>query len=193
MPDFAEIAKEGPKAFITFFFDILETIVVAFAIFAIVYLFIASPHEVIGRSMEPNFYEGEFLLADKITFRFREPERGDVIIFKYDDTHDYIKRVIGVPGDEVYVNNGEVYINGEAIEETYLPAGLETANGNYMTPGRKEIVPEGTVFALGDNRPHSSDSRNFGMIEADNIKGRAIIRYWPLGELSFIPKPEYNL
>lgn len=193
MAEFSDFASEGPKAFITFFFDILETVVVAFAIFAIVYLFIASPHEVIGRSMEPNFYEGQFLLADKVSYRFKEPKRGDVIIFKFDDTHDYIKRVIGISGDSVEVRDGSVFVNGTRLSEEYLPDGLETAGGNYMTPGREEIVPEGTVFALGDNRPHSSDSRNFGMIEYEKIKGRAVFRYWPLNEMTLIPNVNYNL
>ena len=103
MADFADSFGEGPKTFIAFFFDILETVVIAFAIFAVIYLFIASPHEVIGKSMEDNFYEGQFLLADKVSYRFREPKRGDVVIFKFDDTHDYIKRVIGIPGDSVEI------------------------------------------------------------------------------------------
>lgn len=192
MPNIAEFFREGPKAFISFFFDILETVVIAFAIFAVVYLFVASPHEVIGRSMEPNFYEGEYLLADKISYRFREPRRGEVVIFKFDETHDYIKRVIGVPGDEVYIENGDLYVNGKILDESqYLSSNLQTPNGNYMTPGRKEKVPNGFVFALGDNRPHSSDSRNFGMIEVGKIKGKALFRYWPLDEISLIPKVTY--
>lgn len=193
MADPKEILAEGSKAFLAFFFDILETVVISFAIFAFVYIFLASPHEVLGQSMEPNFYEGEFLLADKLTYRFREPKRGEVIIFKFDEAHDYIKRVIGIPGDEVYINDGYVYLNGEKVVETeYLDETVRTANGNFMTPGRKEIVPEGYVFALGDNRPHSSDSRNFGMIEESKIKGRAIFRYWPFNAVSIIKGAAYE-
>lgn len=193
MADTSKIIREGSKAFMTFFFDILETVVIAFAIFAIVYIFIASPHEVIGRSMEPNFYEGEFLLADKLSYRFREPKRGEVVIFQFDSTHDYIKRVVGLPGDEIEIKDGHVYINGERINESeYLKTAVRTANGNYMTPGRKEIVPEGHVFALGDNRPHSSDSRNFGMVDESKIKGRAIFRYWPFDSISFVPTVSYE-
>ncbi len=193
MAETKDIIRDGSKAFLTFFFDILETVVIAFAIFAVVYIFIASPHEVIGKSMEPNFYEGEFLLADKLTYRFREPRRGEVVIFQFDELHDYIKRVIGLPGDEVEINDGYVYVNGErVVESAYLDTAVRTANGNYMTPGRKEIVPEGHVFALGDNRPHSSDSRNFGMVEESKIKGRAIFRYWPFDAVTIIPKVSYE-
>lgn len=193
MTDFAESFGEGPKTFIAFFFDILETVVIAFAIFAVIYLFIASPHEVIGRSMEPNFYEGEFLLADKVSYRFKDPERGDVVIFKFDDTHDYIKRVIGVPGDTVEIKNNKVFLNGDQLDESdYLEDTVMTSNGNFMTPGRTETVPEDSVFALGDNRPHSSDSRNFGMIKIDRIKGRVVFRYWPLDHLSILPKVQYE-
>ena len=193
MTEFADSFREGPKTFITFFFDILETVVIAFAIFAVIYLFIASPHEVIGRSMEPNFYEGQFLLADKISYRFRELKRGDVVIFKFDDTHDYIKRIIGIPGDTVEIKNSDVFLNGVQLDESkYLEDTIITANGNYMTPGRIETIQEGTVFALGDNRSHSSDSRNFGMIEIDRIKGRAIFRYWPLDQLNYIPRIQFE-
>lgn len=184
--------KFGTKAFLAFFFDILETVVIAFVIFIIVYFFLASPHEVFGRSMEPNFHEGQFLLADKLTYRFRDPQRGEVVIFEYDDTHDYIKRVIGTPGDEVYVEDGFVYVNGEKLDESgYLDATVRTDNGNYMTPGRKEIVPDGKVFVLGDNRAHSSDSRNFGMIDYNQIKGRALIRYWPFDKMAVIQHIDY--
>lgn len=194
MADTKDIIKAGSKAFLTFFFDILETVVIAFAIFAVVYIFIASPHEVIGRSMEPNFHEGEFLLADKLSYRFREPKRGEVIIFEHDETHDYIKRIVGLPGDEVEIYDGYVYVNGEKIEESeYLDSTIRTASGNYMTPGKKETVPEGFVFALGDNRPHSSDSRNFGMVEEGTIKGRAIFRYWPFDNVGIIPKATYGV
>ena len=193
MTDTSELIKEGSKAFLTFFFDILETVVIAFAIFAVVYIFIASPHEVIGRSMEPNFHEGEFLLADKLSYRFREPKRGEVVIFQFDDTHDYIKRVVGLPGDEIEIHDGYVYVNGKKIPESeYLDTAVRTANGNYLTPGRKEIIPEGHVFAMGDNRPHSSDSRNFGMVAEDKIKGRAIFRYWPFDKVTIVPKTTYG-
>lgn len=193
MTEGTSLVKEGTKAILTFLFDILETIVIAFAIFAVVYIFIASPHEVIGKSMEPNFYEGEFLLADKITYKFREPRRGEVVIFQFDDTHDYIKRVIGLPGDTVEIKDGDVYLNEEIlIESEYLKNSVRTSNGNFMTPGRKEVVPEGYMFAMGDNRSHSSDSRNFGMIKEDSIKGRAIVRYWPFDSFTMIPKVTYE-
>lgn len=183
---------DKPQNFVNKFFNFLQIFVVIGAVAAVVYLFILSPHEVIGRSMEPTYFEGEFLLADKISYHLRTPKQGEVVIFKYDENHDYIKRVIAVPGDTVSVNNGKVFVNGTELNESeYLDTSVFTANGNYFTAGREVTVMEGTVVAFGDNRPHSSDSRNFGPIELEKIKGRVIWRVTPFDRFGAIKTAKY--
>lgn len=174
-------------------YDVVETLVIAGAIVIFVYLFIASPHEVIGGSMEDNFWNGEYLLADKISYFFKDPQQGDVVIFKQTETADYIKRVIGLPGDTVEVRDGYIYVNGERLYETeYLDSDVYTDGNTFLKEGRIYIVPDGKYFVMGDNRPHSSDSRTFGPIDEDKIKGRAVLIYWPFSHLKLVQRPSYN-
>ena len=143
--------------------------------------------------MEDNFWNGEYLLADKISYFFKEPQQGDVVIFKQTESADYIKRVIGIPGDTVEVRDGYLYVNGERLDEDeYLDTDVYTDAGVFLKEGRIYIVPEDKYFVAGDNRPHSSDSRTFGPIEKDKIKGRAVLVYWPLSHLKLVQRPSYN-
>ena len=175
-------------------YDTVEMVVISLAVVVFVYLFILSPHEVVGRSMEDNFWNGEYLLADKVSYRFGEPKRGDVVIFQHSETADYIKRVIGLPGDSVELRDGFYYVNGEKLDEQeYLDDGIYTDGGNYLSEGEVKTVPEGKYFVSGDNRPHSSDSRAFGVIEKSAIKGRAILVYWPVSHLHTVKRPSYNV
>jgi signal peptidase I len=186
--------KSGLSKVLKSLYDMFETLVIAGAFVVFVYLFIASPHEVIGRSMEENFYNGEYLLADKVSYHFGEPRRGDVVIFKHSDTADYIKRVIGIPGDTVAVRDGSIYINGEKLEESaYLGSGVYTDPGTFLREGEEITIEKGEYFVCGDNRQHSSDSRTFGPIERVAIKGRAMIIYWPFKRLSIIDRQSYDL
>lgn len=174
-------------------YDVIETLVIAGAIVIFVYLFIASPHEVLGRSMEENFYNGEYLLADKVSYFLSNPNRGDVIIFKQTDTADYIKRVIAIPGDTVEVRDGYIYVNEERLDESgYLDSDVYTDPGSFLKEGQVFVVSEDNYFVLGDNRQHSSDSRMFGPIESEQIKGRALVVYWPFSHLKLIQRPSYN-
>jgi signal peptidase I len=187
------VAKKALTKAFRAIYDVIETLVIAGAIVVFVYLFIASPHEVLGRSMEDSFYNGEYLLADKVSYLFREPERGEVVIFKQTDTSDYIKRVIGTPGDTVEVRDGFFYVNGERLPESeYISNSAYTDPGIFLKEGRVYIVPEGKFFVAGDNREHSSDSRTFGPVEEDKIKGRALVIYWPLSHLKVVDRPSYN-
>ena len=181
------------KSIINFFMDFLETIVVALSVFVVVYLFLVQPHEVKGSSMEPNFHDSEYILTDKISYRFVEPKRGDVIIFKAprNPDVDYIKRVIGLPGDKVKVEAGYVYVNGKKLNEYYLKDNTLLFAGSFMQEGVEITVPDGQYFVMGDNRPHSSDSREFGTIEQKSIIGRAVVRYWPIPEIGVIPAIKY--
>ncbi|MBN1617857.1 signal peptidase I [Candidatus Dojkabacteria bacterium] len=174
-----------------FGYDAIETIVISLAIVIFSYFFIISPHEVIGPSMEENFYDGEYLLADKITYRFKDPQLGDVIIFKHSDTADYIKRVIGVPGDKVELRDGKIYINGKKIDESEYLTESYTKGGNFLEEGDVYVVPEDKYFVCGDHRSASSDSRAFGPIEKSQIKGRVLLIYWPFDKFEFVKRPEY--
>lgn len=174
-------------------YDVVETLVIAGAIVIFVYLFIASPHEVIGRSMEDNFFNGEYLLADKVSYHFNNPQQGDVVIFKQTDTADYIKRVIAVPGDTIEVRDGFYYVNDQKLDESeYLDTDVYTGGGSFLREGKDYSVPEGKYFVSGDNREHSSDSRTFGPIEKEQVKGRAILVYWPFSHLKTVNRPSYN-
>lgn len=170
------------KSIVNFFMDFLETIVVALSIFVVVYLFMAQPHEVKGSSMEPNFHNNEYILTDKISYRFKTPNRGDVIIFKAPTNPelDYIKRVIGLPSEKVKIEKGKVYVNDLPLNEEYLDSPTTLFPSSTMKEGVDITISVGEYFVLGDNRGHSSDSREFGPISSDLIIGRAFIRYWPL-------------
>lgn len=174
-------------------FETVQMFVVALAFVVFLYLFIASPHEVIGRSMEDNFYDGEYLIADKVSYKLSEPKIGDVVIFQKTDTIDYIKRVIAVPGNSIEIRDCHYYLNGELLIETeYLDSDVCTEPGNFLSEGEIFDVPEGKVFVSGDNREHSSDSRAFGPIDITAIKGRAVFVYWPISDLKLVKRPTYN-
>ncbi len=176
-----------------FFLDLIETVVIALAIFVVVYLFLVQPHQVKGRSMVPNFEDGEYLLTDKVSYKIGQPSRGDVIVFKApeNEKYDYIKRIIGVPGDTVSISGGRVYINGIRLEEDYLPQDFVTRGGSYLSEGDSVVVEDGEYFCVGDNRSHSSDSREWGMVPQENIIGRAWFRYWPPGSIELLKGAKY--
>lgn len=169
-------------------YELVEAFVVAASIFVVVYLFLMQPHQVKGSSMYPTLVDQEYLLTDKVTFRRRDPQPGDIIVFKapQNETFDFIKRVIAIPGDTVVVQNGKVYVNGEELNEEYLSNGSETGAGKFLSEGQSIIVPEDNLIAFGDNRPHSSDSRDWGLIPYDNIVGRAFFRYWPAEKIGSV-------
>lgn len=142
--------------------------------------------------MEPNFYDHEYLIIDEISYRFNEPQRGDIVVFKYPkDTKQYfIKRVIGLPGDKVKIQDNAVYINGNKLEESYLLAGTETV---LPVRGYGEVtLAEDEYFLLGDNRGQSLDSRIFGLVKKDLIVGRTWIRGWPFSRFTVFSTPEYK-
>lgn len=181
------------KSIGAFFLDIIETIVVALAIFVVCYLFLFQPHQVKGNSMFPNFHDGEYILTDKVSYRLGLPQRGDVIVFKAprNEEVDYIKRIIALPGEEVKVENGKVFINNRELPEVYLPADFSTLPGTFMTEGFINKVPLEAYFVLGDNRDHSSDSREWGFVKRNEIVGKAFFRYWPFARFGLLPKMKF--
>jgi signal peptidase I len=176
-----------------FFLDILQVVVFATALFLFMYLLVMQPHKIKGNSMHPNFPDGEYLLTDKVSYRFGEPQRGDVIVFKapYEDGDEFIKRIIGLPGDTVSVQSGNIYINGTQLEENYLENSIYTVGGTFLGEGETETVPPHQYFVLGDNRDYSSDSRSWGFVPVNKITGRAWVIYWPLQNSGTIDRPTY--
>ena len=178
--------------------DIIETIVVAAAIFVVVYLFLLQPHQVRGASMEPNFHDGEYILTDKISYRFGEPKRGDVVIFKAPTNPDvdFIKRIIALPGEKIEIKNGNIVIyntqspQGFTLSEPYQVM-EPLAGGSYLREGKIVEVPTDSYIVFGDNRTHSFDSREWGPVPKKSIIGKAWLRYWPLSKISFVKKATY--
>lgn len=172
----------------SFFMDIIEVFVISMSIFIVVYLFLMQPHQVKGNSMFPTYHDGEYLMTDKVTYRFREPKRGDIVVFKapVNEDFDFIKRVIAVPGDKILIKDGEVYVNGEMLNEVYLPDEYDTRGGRFLREGVEAEVPEGTYICIGDNRGHSSDSREWGPVPKENIVGRVFFRYWPFNRFGLV-------
>lgn len=188
------IKQEG-FALGNFLLEFIQSIVLALSVFVVMYLFVAQPNEVKGSSMYPNFKDREYLLTEKLSYQFGKPKRGDVVIFKAPssepcsaDECEYIKRVIGLPGDTVMVKGGGVYLNGEKLDQSFLPDGVYTEAGEYAQEGVEVTVPEGQYLCFGDNRPNSRDGREFGPIDRSLIIGKAFLVYWPLSEVSIVPK-----
>ncbi len=174
--------------------DALQPVVMAFAIFMMVYLFLFQPHKVDGNSMYPNFYNKEYILTDKISYRRSEPQRGDVVVFHAPPPNDadFIKRIIGLPSETIMVRDGLVYINGILLKEVYLPMDLRTAEKSFLRNGVPYQIPPGYYMMFGDNRNFSSDSREWGPVSRQAIVGKALIRYWPPSRAGLIPHERYT-
>jgi signal peptidase I len=180
----------------SFFWELLKAFILAMVIIVPIRYFIVQPFFVRGASMEPNFHDGEYLVVDQLSYRFREPARGEVVVFRYPQDHSqfFIKRIVGLPGEEVFVQDGRVIIRnaayasgGELQEAEYLDPSVRT-RGQVHT-----VLGPGEYFVLGDNRPASSDSRSWGSVSRDEIVGRTWFRAWPLNKILFFPseKPQF--
>ena len=183
------------KAVYTFFLDTLQTVLVAASVFLILYAFILQPHEVTGSSMFPTFKDKEYVLSYLLDVRFDKLQKGDVIVFHSPTELDklYIKRIIGEANDAVTVEGGLVYLNGQILDETaYLKPDVMTYGGSFLQDGQTVAVPEGTFFVMGDNRPFSSDSREWGFLPKEKVVGRSMVRVWPPNVLTVIGNPYKN-
>lgn len=176
--------------------DLVETLVIAGAIFVVIYAFLFRPFEVNGQSMYPTFHNGEYILTNLIALKLSPLKRGDVIVFKAppDAEKDYIKRVIGLPGDKISLQNGDVYIDGEKLDESaYLPPDYKTYGGQFLKENQEITVPENNYFVLGDNREYSSDSREWGFVTKDKLIGKSFIVYWPIQKFKVVQDVKYNV
>ena len=177
----------------SFIWETAKLIIISLAIIVPIRYYLVQPFFVKGASMEMNFYDGDYLLIDEITYRFSEPKRGDVIVFRFPDdpSQFYIKRIIGLPGETVEVRNDQVKIynsdnkTGFALNEYYLSSGQETRGNNT------EVLESGEYFVMGDNRLQSSDSRRWGPLPKKNITGRALIRLWPFTSIMKVEPISY--
>jgi len=178
-----------------FIVEIVKVVIISLAIIIPVRYFLIQPFYVKGASMEPNFYDHEYLIIDEIGYRFTQPQRGDIVVFRYpkDPRQYFIKRIIGLPGETIKIKDGRVFVvnaehaDGLAIdEELYLPETVKTA-------GNKEVqLAADEYYVLGDNREYSLDSRNFGPVPARLVIGRVWLRGWPFDRITVFSTPNYN-
>jgi len=167
------------------FLEVIQTILIAAAFYFAIDVMIDRV-EVFNISMDPTVKQGEVIFVNKLAYRLGTVDHGDVVTFHYpqDPDYDYIKRAIGLPGDEVRIENGAVYVNGIQLDEPYLP--------DYTTDGEGSwIVPQGMYFVMGDNRLGSSDSRVWGFVPEQDLIGKALAVYWPLDEIRVLT--HYNI
>jgi len=159
--------------------DILLAVVIAF----LMVVFLYQPVKVEGTSMQPELLDQERIFVNKFVYHFEEIHRGDIVVFWYpkDPSKSFIKRVLGVPGDVVSIRDGQVYINGQLVEERYVPRGYQDADS--YPPVR---VREGHYYVLGDHRNASNDSRSWGLVPRKYIYGKAVFRYWPVEKAGFL-------
>lgn len=155
--------------------EILESVAIAVLLAVLIRMFLFQPFIIPSESMYPTLQIGDRIMVNKLSYHIGDPDRGDVIVFKYpqDPSRDFVKRLIAKGGETVEIRDSKLYINGQLTPEEYLPPDLDF--GDYGP----EVVPPGTYFMLGDNRNSSDDSRSWGMLPEENIIGKAVIIYWP--------------
>ena len=179
------------KAFFSFFlfvWEILKIVLIALVIVIPIRYFLFQPFIVKGQSMEPNFENSNYLIVDELSYRFRDPQRGEVVVFRYPKniSQRFIKRIIGLPGEKIEIEAGVVMMNGKILDESkYLPSGVQTTGNTQIS------LDENEYFVLGDNRISSFDSRQWGVLPRKNIVGRVYFRAWPITDLTKIEVPSY--
>lgn len=187
------------KKFFLFVWEITKVVAISLAIILPVRYFLIQPFYVKGASMEPNFHDHEYLIIDELSYRFSNPERGQVVVFRYprNPQEYFIKRVVGLPGEQVQIKNGQVTIfnaehpEGFTINEEYLSNDFITFDSSDV----KVSVGADEYFVLGDNRTASKDSRSFGPVNRSFITGKVLFRGWPIDEITVFNKdywPQYN-
>ncbi|MDO8668899.1 MAG: signal peptidase I [Candidatus Buchananbacteria bacterium] len=185
------------KRLLDFIWEMAKITLISLVIVLPIRYFLIQPFYVKGASMEPNFHDHEYLIIDEISYRFNEPKRGDIIVFKYpkDPRQFFIKRVIGLPGETVKIDNGSIFITpvggqSNVLKEDYLASGVET---RLPVSGYGELkLKDNEYYLMGDNRDQSQDSRTFGPVRSDFIIGRTWLRGWPFNKLTLFTTPQYG-
>lgn len=184
------------KNFFLFIFELVKITIISLVIIIPIRYFLIQPFIVKGASMEPNFHDNEYLIINEITYRFKEAQRGDIVVFRYpqDPREYFIKRVIGLPGEKIKFSGGEVYLsqNGSEwnkLDEQYLDESVATFanNDNEIAIGQDEY------YVMGDNRNSSRDSRSFGPVNKSFIVGKVLLRGWPINRASLFDEVEYQI
>ncbi|MDO8524377.1 MAG: signal peptidase I [bacterium] len=182
------------KSGFKFIWEVLQVVIVALAIVMPIRFFVFQPFIVKGASMEPSFHGGDYLIVDEISYRFKIPARGEVLVFKYplDKSQRFIKRIIGLPGERVDIEGGRVTIttaigDKKLLNEVYIttPFSEMVLENNTLTLGQNEY------YVMGDNRTHSFDSRSWGVLKKEDIVGRVVFRAWPPLDVTLFPAPQY--
>jgi signal peptidase I len=170
-----------------------KALLIAVGLAALIRYFLFTPIVVDGLSMMPTLHNGDRMIVNKLSYTVGEPDRFDIIVFHAPEQKDYIKRVIGLPGDTVEYENDVLYINGKAYDEPYLEEYKEQIDGGLLTEDftleekiGQDTVPEGTLFVMGDNRRFSKDSRHIGVVDIDEVIGSTNIIYWPIQDIEVI-------
>jgi len=178
---------------LAFIWETAKIIIISLAIIIPIRYYLVQPFFVKGASMEENFYDGDYLLIDEVSYRLEEPRRGDVVVFRYPENPSqfFIKRIIGLPGETIEIKNNIVKVynsefpKGLVVEENYLSPPKETFGNSQVKLGENEY------YVLGDNRMHSSDSRSWGPVDKSLITGRAFLRLWPFNKITRVPTVIY--
>jgi len=174
-----------------FVWEVIKIAVIAAVIVIPIRYYLFQPFFVRGESMDPNFENGDYLIIDEISYRFSEPTRGEVVVFRYplDESQRFIKRIIGLPGETVEIKNGQVIISNNQSSQNLNETGYL---GELVTGGDiKLTLGTGEYFVMGDNRDYSFDSRRFGPVPRKNIIGKVVFRAWPFNSLTLFGKPAY--
>jgi signal peptidase I len=168
----ASLPKRKRTGIFRFLVDVLETLILSVVLFVGINA-VSARIRVDGDSMVPTLASGEYVIVSRISYRLSAPQRGDIIVFHFpgNPQEEYIKRVIGLPGDEVLVKSGQLYVNGQLLNEIYINVKMDYTGSWH--------VPAGQLFVLGDNRNNSSDSHDWGTVPMDYVVGKAILVYWP--------------
>lgn len=180
------------RAIYGFLVDTAQTLLLAASVFIVMYIFLLRPYQIDGHSMDSTFQDQEYVITNLIGPHVIPLKQGDVVVFNApkDKDRDFIKRIIGVPGDVVMIQEGEVYVNNQILDQSkYLNADIKTYGGSFLKEGQPVTVPEGNYFVMGDNRPYSADSREWGFVPRSNIIGTSLFVHWPLQRIRWISNP----
>jgi signal peptidase I len=174
--------------------EVVKVIAIVFLSAIVIRAFIFQPFVVEGSSMEGSLHNGEYLFIEKVSYKLHQPERGDVIVFKYprDPNYNYIKRIVALPGETLQIKQGKIYVNGDLLKEDYLGADQRTVVDSNPDLNYEITLEDDQFFVLGDNRDHSSDSREWGPLDRRFVVGRSALVLYPQSSFRAIASPNYR-